>query len=252
MDPSIPQPLPEVSETDKKRAVEAKERGNTLYKAKQFNEALVAYDEAIATDPTNVMFLSNKAAVYIELNETDKAITICNEALELTKTHRTSYEDKAKLFQRIASAHAKSGNDAGAIDAYKKAQMENFDKAIDRKMKILELEMKKRAIAAYIDPEKGLLAKERGNAAFRDGKFAEAIAEYEDAVKRDPTNAMYRNNLAATLLKVGDFMGAKNSVEKALELDKTYVKAWAKKGDIEFFMKGNYFTFRNLILNSSY
>jgi hypothetical protein len=44
--------------------------------------------------------------------------------------------------------------------------------------------------------------------------------------------------LAATLLKVGDFIGAKNSVEKALEIDKTYVKAWAKKGDIEFFMKG--------------
>jgi len=26
-------------------------------------------------------------------------------------------------------------------------------------------------------------------------------------------------------------------VEKALELDKKYVKAWAKKGDIEFIMK---------------
>jgi len=26
-------------------------------------------------------------------------------------------------------------------------------------------------------------------------------------------------------------------VEKSLELDRNYVKAWAKKGDIEFFMK---------------
>jgi stress-induced-phosphoprotein 1 len=184
------------------------------------------------------MVLNNKAAVFIEMNQISNAIDICKEALVLAKEYRISYEDKAKIYQRIASAHLKAGNDSEAIEAYKSAQMENFDKAIDRKMKNLELEMKKRAIAAYIDPEKGLEAKERGNTAFRDGNFADAIKEYEEAIKRDPNNASYRNNLAATLLKVGDFIGAKNSVEKALEIDKTYVKAWAKKGDIEFFMKG--------------
>merc|ERR1711991_983909 len=47
----------------------------------------------------------------------------------------------------------------------------------------------------------------------------------------------YRNNLAATLVKVGDVLGAKNQVEKALEIDDQYVKAWAKKGDVEFLMK---------------
>lgn len=221
----------------KVKSAEAKERGNAFYKAKQFPEALGAYDEAISIDPTNIMFLSNKAAVYIEMNEVERAVSICEEALAVAKEHRVSYEDKAKLYQRMAAAYVKGNNDAAAVDAYKKAQMENFDKAIDRKMKNLELEMKKKAIAAYIDPEKGLEAKERGNVAFREGKFGDAITEYEDAVKRDPTNAAYRNNLAATLLKVGDFMGAKNAVEKALEIDKKYVKAWAKKGDIEFFMK---------------
>lgn len=104
-------------------------------------------------------------------------------------------------------------------------------------------------------------------------------------MKRDPTNAAYRNNLAAALTKIGDFNAAKAACEKvsltnrplpssdavlgvfrveylilrrltfltgtcaspsfsslrgspqALELDSKYVKAWAKKGDIEFFMK---------------
>lgn len=65
----------------------------------------------------------------------------------------------------------------------------------------------------------------------------EAIKEYQEAIKRDPTNSAYRNNLAAALQKVGDFPAAKVACEKALELDPTYVKAWAKKGDIEFFMK---------------
>ena len=70
-----------------------------------------------------------------------------------------------------------------------------------------------------------------GNVAFREGKFPEAIKEYEEACKRDPTNAAYYNNHAAALLKLGLFNDAKREVEKSLELDRNYVKAWAKKGE---------------------
>ncbi|CAM9636795.1 unnamed protein product [Discosporangium mesarthrocarpum] len=91
--------------------------------------------------------------------------------------------------------------------------------------------------AAYINPELALEAKGRGNDHFRAGSWAEAIKDYEEAVKRDPSNAAYRNNLAAALTKIGDFNSAKTACEKALEIDPKYVKAWAKKGDIEFFMK---------------
>jgi hypothetical protein len=37
----------------------------------------------------------------------------------------------------------------------------------------------------------------------------------QEAVKRDPTSAVYRNNLASTLVKIMDFNGAKAAVEKA-------------------------------------
>jgi stress-induced-phosphoprotein 1 len=101
----------------------------------------------------------------------------------------------------------------------------------------LELEYKKKASLAYINPELAVEAKERGNVAFRANDYPTAIQEYEEAIKRDPNNAPYHNNLAAALQKIGDFNGAKREVEKSLELDRNYVKAWAKKGDIEFFMK---------------
>ena len=104
-------------------------------------------------------------------------------------------------------------------------------------VKNLELEYQKKQRLAYINPELALEHKERGNKAFRESNYSEAIKEYEEAVKRDPNSAPLRNNLAAALLKVTDFNGAKNQVEKSLELDDKYVKAWAKKGDIEFFMK---------------
>jgi len=222
---------------EKKASLAAKEKGNSLYKEKKFNDALVAYDEAIELDPSNFMLFNNKAAVYIEMNETDKAIEICNSIFEKAKGSKLSYEDKAKVYQRIAAAHIKAGNVDEGIKSYEKAQMECSDPNIQRKMKTLELEQKKRKIQEYIDPALGEAAKERGNKAFRDGDFPNAIKEYEEATKRDPTNAPYHNNLAAAYLKMGVFNDAKRMVEKSLELDKTYVKAWAKKGDIEFYMK---------------
>jgi stress-induced-phosphoprotein 1 len=218
-------------------AVEAKNRGNAFYKEKKFPEAIAAYDEAIALDPTNALFLNNKAAVYIELGEVDTALETCNKAIELGRANRCSYEDVAKIYQRMAAAELKRSNYDEAIAFYKKGQMEFFDKAVERKLKNLELDSKKLKREAYINPPMGLEAKERGNVAFREGNFAVAISEYEDACKRDPSNAAYHNNAAAALLKMGDFNGAKAQVTKSLELDKTYVKAWAKKGDIEFFMK---------------
>jgi stress-induced-phosphoprotein 1 len=243
--PKRAEPEVELSEEQKQqksardRSVAAKERGNTFYKNKQFAEALTAYDEAIQADPTNLMVMNNKAAVYIEMGECDTAIETCNLIFEKARSAGVivSYEDKAKVYQRVAAAHLKKDDIPAAVKAYGQAQMESFDKAVERKMKNLELDLKKKQKQDYINPELGLAAKERGNQLFRDADYPGAIKEYEEAVKRDPTNAPYHNNLAAAYLKMALFNDAKREVERSLELDKTYVKAWAKKGDIEFFMK---------------
>lgn len=224
------------SKKRKQSAVAAKERGNALYKEKKFSEAIAAYDEAFSIDQ-NMMFMNNKAAVMIEMGQCKEAIDTCTEALEVGKINRASFEDRAKVYQRIAAAYLKMENIPLALESYSKAQMEQFDKAIERKVKNLELEQRKKATQQYINPELGLAAKERGNQAFREGNFPNAITEYEEAIKRDPTNAPYHNNLAAAFLKVGLFNDAKRHVERSIELDSKYVKAWAKKGDIEFFMK---------------
>lgn len=229
-------PAAPVSEK-KARADAAKARGNALYKEKKLDEALAAYDEAISIDPSNILYNNNKAAVLIEKGDYDGAIELCTNALENSKEYRPSYEDKAKVYQRIAAAHLKKKDVDNAIQAYEKAQMETFDKSIASKIKNLELERKKMAAQAYINPELAAEAKERGNELFRAGNFPGAIKEYEEAIKREPTNAAYYNNLAASLVKIMDFNGAKAAVEKSLHYDSKYVKAWAKKGDIEFFMK---------------
>ncbi|KAL7527455.1 hypothetical protein ACHAXR_001970, partial [Thalassiosira sp. AJA248-18] len=225
---------------DQKAAVKAKERGNELYKSKKFDEAHAAYDEAIALDPTNMTFVNNKAAVYFTAKKYDECIESCLQAVEVGKANRAPFEDRAKAFTRCAKAYQKKGDLANAIKMCQEALLENYDKTTERLMKNMELEKKKADTMAYHDDDKAEEAKQRGNEHFRNKSWGDAVKEYEEAVKRAPTNAPIRNNLAAALCKVMDFNGAKRNIEKAIDLDPKYVKAWARKGDIEVLMKENH------------
>merc|ERR1712070_1125362 len=221
-------------------AVVAKSRGNELYKAKKFEEAIAAYDEAIALDTTNMTFLSNKAAVYFTQKNYDKCIEMCNSAMEVGKANMAPFEDRSKCLTRCAKAHQKKGDLGTAIEMCKASQLEFYNKDTQRLLKTLELEKKKADASAYQDDTKAEEAKQRGNDFFRAKKWAEAVREYEEAVKRAPRNAAIRNNLSAALCKIMDFNGARREIERAVDLDPQYVKAWARKGDIEVMLKENH------------
>lgn len=225
---------------DKKAAVEAKLKGNSLYKSKKFDEALAAYDEAIALDPSNMTFISNKAAVYFTSKKYDECIAACNEALEVGQANRAPFEDRAKALTRAAKAYQKKGDLTTAIEMCRKSQLEHFEKATERLMKTMELDKRKADKLAYQDDDKAEEAKQEGNTHFRNKEFGKAVNSYEEAVKRAPKNATIRNNLAAALCKIMDFNGAKREIEVAIDLDEKYVKAWARKGDIEVLMKENH------------
>lgn len=222
---------------DQKAAVKKKEEGNQLYKAKKFEEALAKYDEAIALDGKNMTFLSNKAAVLFTQKKWDECIEMCLNAVEVGKEHRAPFEDRGKAYTRAAKAYQKKKDLENAIKMCNEAQLENYDKDTQRLLKTLELEKKKADALAYQSEEKAEEEKQKGNDFFRNKEWAKAVAAYEEAVKRAPKNAPIRNNLAAALCKIMDFNGAKRQIEVALELDPKYVKAWARKGDIEMYMK---------------
>lgn len=218
-------------------AKKMKEKGNEFYKAQKFEDALAAYDEAIGLDPTNMTYLSNKAAVNFTQKKYDECIEACMAALEIGKANRAPFEDRAKALTRAAKAYQKKGDLAKAIELCEQAQLESFDKATQRLLKTIELDKKKSDAAAYLSDEKAEEAKQRGNDFFRDKDWVSAVREYEEAVKRAPKNPAIRNNLAAALCKIMDFSGAQRQIETALDIDPQYVKAWARKGDIEMYMK---------------
>jgi len=225
---------------DRTASVAAKIKGNALYQSKKFEEALAAYDEAIALDPTNMTFINNKAAVFFTSKQYDECIEACLQAVEVGQANRAPFEDRAKALTRAAKAHQKKGDLGAAIEMCQKSLLEHHERATERLMKTMELEKRKADTFAYLDDDKAEEAKQDGNNHFRNKEFGKAVNCYEEAVKRAPKNATIRNNLAAALCKIMDFNGAKREIEVAIDLDGKYVKAWARKGDIEVVMKENH------------
>ncbi|KAG1695136.1 hypothetical protein DVH05_028653 [Phytophthora capsici] len=246
----VPEPTPmeeDLTEEEKaeravkKAADDAKQRGNAFYKQKKFSEAIECYNEAIEKDGTNMSYYSNLAAVKLEMGQFDACIEDCKKAIEVGRANRADYALIAKAYVRIGNAHLKKGeteeNLTAAIDAYEGAQMENRTKDVERKIKALQVKLRKAKELAYIDPEKALAAKNEGNEFFKNGEFPKAVERYTEAIKRDPSCAVYYANRAAAYTKLTSFNEAKKDCEKAIELDPKYVKAYSRMGAIQCFMK---------------
>merc|ERR1719228_1678154 len=77
--------------------------------------------------------------------------------------------------------------------------------------------------------QEAIAEKERGNQFFKAGKWDQAIEKYTAGMGCDPTNAMLPANRAMALLKKEQYGAAERDASMAIDLDKTYVKAYQRR-----------------------
>ncbi|KAJ2746524.1 Hsp90 cochaperone [Coemansia sp. BCRC 34301] len=233
----------EITEEDKEAAAkkaqasDAKDKGNAAYKARQFDEALVQYSNAIELDSTDITFWNNKAAVYFEMGKYDECIETAEQAIEVGREYRADYKHIAKAMGRIGTAYSKKDDLDKAIEFYNRSLTEHRAADILTKLRALEKLRKQREEDEYLDDEKGNAARERGNEFFKAAKYAEAQAEYSEAIKRSPADPRNYSNRAACLIKLIALPDAIKDCEKCVTLDPTYVKAYTRKANALFLMR---------------
>ncbi|KAK9450508.1 uncharacterized protein V1518DRAFT_214163 [Limtongia smithiae] len=109
-----PKPAEQViTEEDKARAEALKAEGNRYVAARDYAAAVDAYTSAIAVDPTNKIYYSNRAAAYSASGKHDMAILDAEKALSIDIKY-------AKAYSRLGLAKFASGDPEGAMEAYEK------------------------------------------------------------------------------------------------------------------------------------
>lgn len=126
----------EVDDATKAKADGLKVEGNRAMAARNFDEAIAKYTEAIELDPSNVVYLSNRAAAYSSSQQHDKAVTDAEAAIKLNP-------DFSKAYSRLGLAKYALGDAKAAMEAYKKGLDVEGDKKSDAMVKGYETAKKR-------------------------------------------------------------------------------------------------------------
>lgn len=98
--------------------------GNVAYKKKDFSKAMTYFDEAIKNDFTNLLYYSNKAAVYIETKEYEKVLCLVEQGMRVFENlefAKKNPNNLAKQISRGARAKWLMGKLECAMSLYKEA-----------------------------------------------------------------------------------------------------------------------------------
>lgn len=98
---------------DKAEAEKLKTAGNASMTRKDYAGAIAAYTQAIARDPTNPVYYSNRAAAYSSDGQHVQAVADAEKAIQVDKSFVKSYH-------RLGHAHYALGNFAEAAAAFKR------------------------------------------------------------------------------------------------------------------------------------
>uniref|UniRef100_A0A7S0RRP4 STI1 domain-containing protein n=1 Tax=Chlamydomonas leiostraca TaxID=1034604 RepID=A0A7S0RRP4_9CHLO len=242
--PAQPAEAPEVDmdASGKAAALKEKEAGNEAYKAKRFDEAITHYNKALELYDGDISFLTNRAAVFFETGQYDKCMEDCDKAVERGRELRADYKLVAKAMARKGSALAKLERLEEAIAVFNKSLTEHRNADTLKKLNDAEKALKDKREREYIDMALSNEEKDKGNAAFKEARYPEAVAHYNEALKRGPpavnpeAHKLY-SNLAACYTKLGAYPDGIKVADKCIELAPTFAKGYSRKGTLQFLCK---------------
>jgi tetratricopeptide (TPR) repeat protein len=231
-----PDPMAGMSE-EQKSAEREKELGTDAYKKRDFETALIHYKKAAELCPTVIAYLTNQAAVYFEQANYEECIKTCESAIEIGRENKAEYTIIAKAFARIGNAYHKLNDLKKAIKYFDHSLSEHRNPDILKKKNQIEKFLKEEEAKAYINPEEAEKEKNLGNEAFKKADFPTAMKHYNEAIRREPTNAKILRNRAACYSKLMEFPSALKDCDEAIKIDPLFVKAYVQKGAIHAILK---------------
>jgi dyslexia susceptibility 1 candidate gene 1 protein len=201
-----------------------KERGDKLYRARDWKASADCYSESIKRDGCFLTCVTNRAACYLHLHQYRKAVEDCDLAMTIlcnTPASETT-QDKyrymlTKLHTRRGAAYAWDGQLSKALEDYRLAaayRISSEDGHVVEDLHVLEDYMKRHGLAETLDPQDAAMS-EAGRL-YYSGNYAAACDIYKKLLEGNPFHVKAKSNLCATLLQQGALPEALQQAEEVI------------------------------------
>lgn len=190
-------PKPRLSQRRSARATRFYQRGEELRKSGQHEQALKAYNDALAINPAYAEAYWGRCFGFSNLGQYNNAIAACDKALQNKPDYYEAWWSK--------------GNALDALQRYEEA-LAHYDRALSIKPDFPEAWSNRGATLNYLK------------------RYEEALAAYDRALEINPELPEAWNNRGATLNRLQRYEEAVASYDKALKLKADYAEAWNNRG----------------------
>ena len=197
-------------------AILSYEQGNKFLNAKNYDEAITSYKNAIKFDPNWAAPLIKQGNAFFELANYTTAIELYDKAFTIL----------GNLDEKVKSVDKNNGPKPYWLDIWfdkgeALTNLKKFDDAIALYNKLISLDPN------WANPWNSI-----GWALQKQGKNDEAVTAFDKATKLKPTWAKPWNSKGWALYKIGKFEEALFSFDKAIALEPKWDKPWFNKGKI--------------------
>lgn len=209
------------------------QEGNDYYGAKHYDEALMAYEQAIRLNPNNATFHRNKGNALKMLGRNKEAVLAYEQAIQLDPKNATFYRNKGNLFLILKQYQE-------AVQSYEQAiriESKNKNAYLGKGEALCGLAHFEKALEAYeqaleIDPGSVSANLGKGNALHNLKRYDEAFETYERTIRLDPSNAILYVNEGDVLYDLKRYEEALASYELATRLDPNNADVQNKAGNV--------------------
>uniref|UniRef100_A0A1I7V492 TPR_REGION domain-containing protein n=1 Tax=Caenorhabditis tropicalis TaxID=1561998 RepID=A0A1I7V492_9PELO len=177
--------------------------GNDAYRKKDFAEAIEQYKKAIEMNPTNIFFHNSLAAVYFETKQFEECVKVCEKANGIDNEHTDNF---AKARSRTLAGLAEhSKGIVKALSWFHRSLSEFRDQELIKKIKEMTDQLEEAQRLAYVNPQLSQEERNTGDDYYEKEDFKSAMLHYNEAVKRDPENAVLYSVRAKCWTKLMEF-----------------------------------------------
>src|SRR6266566_1332994 len=193
--------------------------GDTYLNTKRYQEALLAFEQAIQLDPNDAVICNGKGLALSKLNRYREALTAYEQSIRLNPNNADTYLNKGDALDELERYEE-------ALAAYEQAirlDPDNADAHNSKGNVLDELERCEEALAAYeqairLDPDDALVYNDKGNALDDLNRYEEALVAYEQAIIQDPDYALAYFNKGNVLEHLGRSKEAQQAYKRARQI----------------------------------